>query len=107
MPMIFRYIDFPFPSSSNSGLIKMFMFYCITDLTHWFSHNSISLNMTTINTIIFSRPSSPLLITHPFILSLPPSQSITTLNFTITSHIDYSPHNNNMISHDINVYTHC
>ena len=75
----------------------MSMFNCITDLTHWLSNNYITLNMTTINTILFSRPSSPLSITHPFILSLPNSQSITTLGFTITSHIDYSPHINNMI----------
>ena len=42
------------------------MFNCITDITHWFSHNSmeffnlrkcISLNMTKNNTIIFSRHS--------------------------------------------------
>ena len=33
-------------------------------------HNSISLNMTKTNTIILSRPSSPLSIIHPFLLSL-------------------------------------
>ena len=77
----------------------MSMFKCITDLTEWFSHNSLSLNMTTtdIPTIIFSRPSSPLSIIHLFLLSLPTSESITTLGFTITSHLDYSPHINNMI----------
>ena len=73
------------------------MFNCITDLTHWFYHNSISLNMINTDTIIFSRPSSPLSITHPFLLYLPTSQSITILDFTITSHLDYSPHINNMI----------
>ena len=75
----------------------MSMFNCITDLTHWFSINSISLNMTKTNTIIFSKPRSPLSITHPFLLSLLTSQSITTLGFTITSHLDYSPNINNMI----------
>ena len=75
----------------------MSMFNCITDLTEWFSHNSLSLNMTKTDTIIFSRPSSPLSITHPFLLSLPTSESITTLGFTLTSHLDYSPHINNMI----------
>ena len=54
-------------------------------------NKSISLNITKTDTIIFSRPSSPLSITHPFLLSLPTSQSITTLSFTITSHLDYSP----------------
>ena len=78
------------------------MFNCIIDLTHWFSHNSISLNMNKTNIIIFSRPSYPLSITHPYLLYLPTSQSITTLSFTITSHLDYrqrvySPHINNMI----------
>ena len=60
-----------FPSSSDSDLIQMYMFNCITDLTEWFSHDSLSLNMTKTNTIIFSRPRSPLSITHPFLLSLP------------------------------------
>ena len=78
----------------------MSMFNCITDLTEWFFHNSISFYMTTIDTIIFSRPSYPLSITHPFLLSLPTSQSITTLGFIITSHLDYSPHINNMIRTD-------
>ena len=55
----------------------MSMFNCITDLTEWFSHNSLSLNMTKTDTIIFSRPSSPLSITHPFLLYLPTSESIT------------------------------
>ena len=75
----------------------MSMFNCITDLTELFSHNSLSLNMTKTDTIIFSRPSSPLSITHPFLLFLPTSESITTLGFTLTSHLDYSPHINNMI----------
>ena len=66
------------------------MFNCITDLTHWLSHNSISLNMTKTNNIIVSRHSSPLSITHLFLLSLPTSQSQTILGFTITYHLDYS-----------------
>ena len=53
--------------------------------------------MTKTDTIIFSRPSSPLSNTHPFLLSLPTSESITILGFTLTSHLDYSPHINNMI----------
>ena len=73
------------------------MFNCITDLTEWFSHNSISLDITKTDTIIFSRPISTLSITHPFLLYLPTSESITTLGFTITSHQAYSPHINNMI----------
>ena len=86
-----------FPSSSDSDMIQMSMFNCITDLTEWFSHNSLSLNMTKTDTIIFSIPSFPLSITHPFLLSLPTSESITTLDFTLTYHLEYSPHINNMI----------
>ena len=78
-------------------LIQMSMFNCITDLTEWFSHNSISLNMTKTDIIIFARPCSPLSITHHFLLSLPTSESITILSFTISSILDYSPHINNMI----------
>ena len=55
-------ICMPFPCSSDSGLIQMSMFNCITDLTHWFSHNSMSLNITKTNTIIFTRPSFNFLI---------------------------------------------
>ena len=83
-----------FPSSSDSDMNHISMFNCITE---WFSHNSLSLNMTKTDTIIFSRHSSPLSITHPFLLSPPTSESITTLGFTLTSHLDYSPHINNMI----------
>ena len=53
--------------------------------------------MNKTDTIIFSRHSSPLSITHSFLLSLPTSESIITLGFTLTSHLDYSPHINKMI----------
>ena len=66
-------------------------------LFNWFSHNSISLNMTKNYTIIISRPTYPLIIIHPFLLALPTSQSITTLGFTINSHLDYSDHISIMI----------
>ena len=74
------------PFLSDSDLIQMYML----------SHNSLYLNMTKTDTIIFSRPSSPLSITHPFLLSLPTSQSINTIGFNITINLDYSPHINNM-----------
>ena len=86
-----------FPSFINSYLIQMYMFNCITDLTELFFHNSLSLNMTKTDTIILSRPSYPISITHPFLLSLQTSEFITTLDFIVTFHIDYSPHINNMI----------
>ena len=51
-----------FPSCSYSYLIQIYMFNCFTDLIEWFSHNSISLNMTKTDTIIFYTPSTPLLL---------------------------------------------
>ena len=42
---------YPFSSSSDSGLIQISMFNCITNLTYWFFYNSISLNMTKTNRI--------------------------------------------------------
>ena len=52
------------------------MFNYITDIIEWFSPYSIFLNMTKTNTIIFSRPSSPLSITHPFLLYLQTSHRV-------------------------------
>ena len=78
----------------------MYMFYCITDLTELFSRNSLSLNMTKTVTSYFLDPVilyQSLIIFYYFHNSLPTSQSITTLGFIITSHLDYSPHINNMI----------
>ena len=53
--------------------------------------------MTKTDTIIISRPTYPLIITHPFLLTLHILQSITTLGFTINSHLDYSDHISIMI----------
>ena len=89
MPMIFIFIYTLFPSSSDSDMIQMTMFNCITDLTEWFSHNLLSLQMTKTGTIIFSRPSHRLSTTHHFLLSLPTSKSISTLGFTIKNNAIY------------------
>ena len=86
-----------FPISCDSNSIQLSIFNCLTELTDWFSHNSLSHNMTKTDTIILSRPTYPLIITHHFLLSLPISQSITTLGFTINSHLDYSDHISIMI----------
>ena len=86
-----------FPIFCDSNSIKLSIFNCLTELTGCFSHNSLSRNMTKNDTIILSRPTYPLIITHPFLLSLPTSQSITTLGFTINSHLDYSDHVSIMI----------
>ena len=55
-----------FPISCDSNFIQQSIFNCLTKLTDWFSHNSLSLNMTTTDTIILSRSTYPLIITHPF-----------------------------------------
>ena len=86
-----------FPISCDSNSIQPSIFNCHTYLTDWFSHNSLSLHMTKTDNIILSRPTYPLIITHPFLLSLPTSQSMTILGFTINSHLDYSDHISIMI----------
>ena len=58
-----------FPRSGDFDLIQIFLFNCITDLTEWFSHDSLSITMTKTDTIIFSRPGYLLSIIHPFLLS--------------------------------------
>ena len=54
----------PFDSFSDSDMIQMPMFNCITDVTEWFYNNSLSLNMTITDTIILSRLSSHLSIIY-------------------------------------------
>ena len=44
-----------FPISCDSNSIQLSIFNCLTELTDWFSHNSLSLNMTKTDTIIISR----------------------------------------------------
>ena len=95
------YTSFPISCDSNIvylySSIQLSIFNCLKELTDWFSHNSLSLNMTKTDTIILSRPTYPLTTTHPFLLSIPTTQSITTLGFTINSHLDYSDHISIMI----------
>ena len=80
LTLFIHHIYTSFPSSSDSDMIQMSIFNYITDLTEWFYHNYLSLNMTKTDTIIFSRPSSPLSITHPCLLSIPTSESITNFS---------------------------
>ena len=88
MPIIYRYIYIAFK----------FLCLIVLLISLNISIKYISLNITKTYIIIFSRPISLLSITHPFLLTLiPTSQSITTLGFTITYHLDYSPHIDNMI----------
>ena len=50
------YIYTSFPISFESNPIQLFICNCLTELTDWFSHNSLSLNMTKTDTIILSIP---------------------------------------------------
>ena len=87
-----------FPPSSDPESMQLSIYNCITESTKWFANNSLSLNISKIYTIILSRtrlkprpigrPSSPLNITHPFLLSLPISQSVTTLGITFDTHFN-------------------
>ena len=72
----------------------MYMFNFNTDITGWFSHNSLYLIMTKTGNIIFSRSSYHLSITHSFLLSIPTSKSITNIGFIITYHLDNSKYMN-------------
>ena len=78
-----------FPHSSDPESIQLYIYNCINELTKWFANNSLLLNIFKTYTIILSRPSSPLNITHPFLLSLPTSQSVTTLGITFDKYYMY------------------
>ena len=90
-----------FPNSCDSNSIQLSIFKCFTELTDWFSHNSLSLNMTKTDTIILSRPTYPLIITHPFLLSLTTSQSITNSYLYYSDHIYIMIRNANYCLHNI------
>ena len=61
------------------------------------SCNSLSLNITKTDSIILSRSLSSITLTHPFLISLPISNTITTLGFTINNVLDYSVHISNTV----------
>ena len=50
------------------------------------------LNIIKTDSIILSRYFSSITLTHPFLISLPISNSITTLDFTINNSLGYSEH---------------
>ena len=72
------------------------MFNCITYLDDLFSHNLLYLNMSKIDTIILDRPSYPI-NDSSFSNIVSYFQSISTLGFTINSHLEYSAHINNRV----------
>ena len=62
------YTSFPISRDSNSNQLSIFN--CLTDLTDWFSHNSLSLNMTKTdhNSLqTYLPPNHHLPLYHPFL----------------------------------------
>ena len=86
-----------FPPGSDIDIIQLSIANCIKDLISWFSCNSLSLNITKTDSIILSRSLSSITLTHPFLISLPISNTITTLGFTINNVLDYSVHISNTV----------
>ena len=81
-----------FSPGSDIDLIQLLIANCINDLISWFSCNSLSLNITKTDSIIFSRYISSITLALPFLISLPISNTITTLVFTINNALYYSVH---------------
>ena len=55
-------------------------------------YTNVSLHITNTDRIILSISLSSITLTHPFLISLPISNTITTLGFTINNTLDYSVH---------------
>ena len=70
---------------------------CEIPLISWFYCNSLSLNITKTDGIILSRYISSITLSHPFLISLPISNTINTLGFTINNALDYSVHISNTV----------
>ena len=79
-----------FPHGSDIDIIQHLIVNCINDLISWYSCNSLSLNITKTDRIIFSRFISSNTLTHLFLISLPISKTITIIGFNITNALDYS-----------------
>ena len=74
-----------FPPSSDPESIQFSIYNCVTKLTKWFANNSLSLNISKTGTI-----SSQFCFKYNtyFLLSLPTSQSVTTLGITFDTHFN-------------------
>ena len=86
-----------FPPDTDIDILQLLIANCINDKISWFSCNSLSLNITKTDSIILSRSLSSITLNHPFLISLPISNTITTLGFTINNTLDYSVHISNTI----------
>ena len=78
-----------FPQSTDHAIIQYNIKNCITDIKNWFTSNSLSLNVSKTDTILFSKTSSIVKITDSFLATLPLSNKITTLGITIDSIMKY------------------
>ena len=83
--------------SFSSNRIQLPIANCINNLISWISCNSLSLNIIKTESIILSRYLSSISLTHPFLISLLISNTITTLGFTINNALDYSVHITNTV----------
>ena len=86
-----------FPHGSDIDIIQLSIANCINDVIYWFSCNLLALYITTTDSIILSRYLSLITLTHPFLISLPISNTITTLGYTINNALDYSVHISNTV----------
>ena len=71
------------PQSTDHAIIQYNIKNCITDIKNWFTSNSLSLNVSKTDTILFSKIPSIVKITDSFLATLPLSNKITTLGITI------------------------
>ena len=86
-----------FPQSTDHAIIQYNIKNCITDIQNWFTSNSLSLNVSKTDTILFSKIPSIVKITDSFLATLPLSNKITTLGITIDSTMKYDSHILNVI----------
>ena len=65
-----------FPQSTDHAIIQYNIKNCITDIQNWFTSNSLSLNVSKTDTILFSKIPSIVKITDRFLATLPLSNDI-------------------------------
>ena len=70
-------------------IIQLSISNCINDFISLFFCNYLSLNITKSDSSILSRYISSITLTHPFLISLPISNTITTLGFSINNALYY------------------
>ena len=78
-----------FPQSTDHAIIQSNIKNCITDIQNWLTSNSLSLNISKADFILFSKIPSIVKITDSFLATLPLSNKITTLGITIDSIMKY------------------